>query len=153
MVTLREILNLKQESASFIKLLNWMRLSPRMVLRVPIIMCFILSFRRERESLASDRPINNCILFRNPMVQMCSWLILKRKMGIFLILRRFAVWQHRKQKWSAHWFLYVLWRNVQADRCFCHARGLFWTVAQHEDWICLWCRNPESWSMCGQRIY
>ena len=26
----------------------------------------------ERESLASDRPINNCILFRNPMVQMCS---------------------------------------------------------------------------------
>ena len=33
MVTLREILNLKQESASFIKLLNWMRLSPRMVLR------------------------------------------------------------------------------------------------------------------------
>lgn len=35
MVTLREILNLKQESASFIKLLNWMRLSPRMVLRVP----------------------------------------------------------------------------------------------------------------------
>ena len=54
MVTLREILNLKQESASFIKLLNWMRLSPRMVLRVPIIICFILSFRRERESLASD---------------------------------------------------------------------------------------------------
>lgn len=50
MVTLREILNLKQESASFIKLLNWMRLSPRMVLRVPIIMCFILSFRREKIS-------------------------------------------------------------------------------------------------------
>ena len=54
MVTLREILNLKQESASFIKLLNWMRLSPRMVLRVPIIMCFILSFRRER--VISIRP-------------------------------------------------------------------------------------------------
>ena len=53
MVTLREILNLKQESASFIKLLNWMRLSPRMVLRVPIIMCFILS---PGERVISIRP-------------------------------------------------------------------------------------------------
>lgn len=81
MVTLREILNLKQESASFIKLLNWMRLSPRMVLRVPIIMCFILSFRRERESLASDRPINNCILFRKSYGADVQLIDLKKENG------------------------------------------------------------------------
>ena len=55
MVTLREILNLKQESASFIKLLNWMRLSPRMVLRVPIIHVFY-SLISPGERVISIRP-------------------------------------------------------------------------------------------------